>query len=169
MLPVVIVKFGSSVLASADEIPIAVDEIYRRLREGARVLAVVSAFAGETNRLLNRARGVLGDEAAPEAVAAFVATGEMQSAALLVGALRGAGVAARLVDPREINLRVAGPTLEADAVSVDTGALQALWETHRRAGPNRAAWPRGIGSFGAFHCGCLRRRVSSRQGRPRRV
>ena len=130
MLPVVIVKFGSSVLASADEIPIAVDEIYRRLREGARVLAVVSAFAGETNRLLNRARGVLGDEAAPEAVAAFVATGEMQSAALLVGALRGAGVAARLVDPREINLRVAGPTLEADAVSVDTGALQALWETH---------------------------------------
>jgi homoserine dehydrogenase len=130
MLPVVILKFGSSVLATADDIPVAVDEIYRRLREGTRVLAVVSAFAGETNHLFSRAWQVLGDNAAPEAVAAFVATGEMQSAALLVGALRGAGVAARLVDPREIDLRVAGPPLEADPVSIDTAALRALWETN---------------------------------------
>ena len=130
MLPVVVLKFGSSVLATATELPLAVDEVYRRLREGSRVLAVVSAFAGDTDRLFARAREVLGDEAAPDAVAAFVATGELQSAALLAGALLRSGVAARIVDPREINLRVEGCALEADPVSVDEVALHALWDEH---------------------------------------
>ena len=64
MLPVVVLKFGSSVLASPDDLPSAVDEVYRRLREGSRVLAVVSAFAGDTDRLLGRAREVLGEDPA---------------------------------------------------------------------------------------------------------
>jgi homoserine dehydrogenase len=130
MLPVVVLKFGSSVLATATELPLAVDEVYRRLREGSRVLAVVSAFAGDTDRLFARAREVLGEEAAPHAVAVFVATGELQSAALLAGALLRSGVAARIVDPREINLRVEGSALEADPVSVDEVALHALWDEH---------------------------------------
>ena len=49
MLPVIVLKFGSSVLACSDDLPTAVDEVYRRLREGARVLAVISAFAGDTD------------------------------------------------------------------------------------------------------------------------
>ena len=130
MLPVVVLKFGSSVLATATELPLAVDEVYRRLREGSRVLAVVSAFAGDTDRLFARAREVLGEEAAPDAVAAFVATGELQSAALLAGALLRSGVAARMVDPREIKLRVEGSALEADPASVDEVALRALWDEH---------------------------------------
>jgi len=45
-MPVVeVLKFGSSVLGCAGELHIAVDEIYRRWRSGARVLAAVSAFA----------------------------------------------------------------------------------------------------------------------------
>jgi len=128
MLPVVVLKFGSSVLATSDDLPLAVDEVYRRLREGARVLAVVSAFAGDTDRLLNRAREVLGEEAAPEAVAAFVATGELQSAALLAGALLRSGVAARIVDPREIGLTVEGGALESDPISVNETALRSLWD-----------------------------------------
>jgi homoserine dehydrogenase len=130
MLPVVVLKFGSSVLKSPKDLPAAVDEVYRRLRPGPRVLAVVSAFAGDTDRLIERATAVLGADAAPEAVAAYVATGEVQSAALLVGACLRAGVAARQVDPREIRLRVVGSSLEADPVSVNPYALRALWEVH---------------------------------------
>jgi len=130
MLPVVVLKFGSSVLASPDDLPLAVDEVYRRLREGSRVLAVVSAFAGDTDRLLARAREVLGENPAPEAVAAFVATGELQSAALLAGALLRSGVAARIVDPREIALAVEGETLEAEPVSVGEAALRSLLDVH---------------------------------------
>jgi homoserine dehydrogenase len=130
MLPVVVLKFGSSVLATSADLPATVDEVYRRLRDGFRVLAVVSAFAGETDRLFGRAREALGEEAAPHAVAAFVATGELQSAALFAGALLRAGIAARMVDPREIGLRVEGSALEADPMSIDHAALRSLWDVH---------------------------------------
>jgi homoserine dehydrogenase len=130
MLPVEVLKFGSSVLVGPGDLPLAVDEVYRRLRDGYRVLAVVSAFAGETDRLLLRAAEALGADAAPEATAAFVATGELQSAALLTGALLRAGITARAVDPREIALAVEGGSLEADLVSVDVSILQLLWTNH---------------------------------------
>jgi homoserine dehydrogenase len=130
MFPVVVLKFGSSVLAGPKDLAGAVDEVYRRLRLGSSVLAVISAFAGDTDRLIARATMTLGEDAAPEAIAAFVATGEVQSAALLVGALLRAGIAARQVDPREIQLRVAGSLLEADPMSVNPNALRELWELH---------------------------------------
>src|SRR6266853_5738884 len=130
MLPVVVLKFGSSVLKSPDDLPLAVDEVYRRLREGVRLLVVVSAFAGSTDRLFKCAKEVLSEDAAPEAVAAYVSTGEWQSAALLTGALRRGGLAARLVDPREIGLRVQGSALDADPISVDVSAVRVLWYVH---------------------------------------
>jgi homoserine dehydrogenase len=130
MLPVEVLKFGSSVLASPDDLPLAVDEIYRRLRQGRRVLAVVSAFAGETDRLFASVPRVLGSNAAPEAVAAHVATGELESAALLAEALRRAGVAARTVHPRKIGFRVVGDALEADPEAVHVDTLWALWDTY---------------------------------------
>lgn len=91
---------------------------------------LASTIAGRTDQLLTECRAWLGEEMAREAVAAYVATGESQSAALLVGALRGAGIAARLTEPREINLRVQGDALEADPIGVEVAALHALWQTH---------------------------------------
>jgi homoserine dehydrogenase len=134
MLPVVILKFGSSVLRDPKDLPTAVDEVYRRMRSGTRILVVVSAFAGVTDRLIEVVAQALGTgvsiEAAPEAVASFVATGEMRTAALLTGALLQAGISARQVDPREIGLRVAGTPLESDPVSVSPHVLRGLWEVH---------------------------------------
>jgi len=130
MLPIVVLKFGSSVLRSAADFPLVVDEVYRRLREGVRVIAVVSAFAGETDRLFARAREILGEDAAPSAVATFVATGELQSAALLTGSLCRAGIAARMSDPRDIGFTVEGDLLEADPVGIDRGAIEAFFVDH---------------------------------------
>ena len=42
MPDVEVLKFGSSVLRSPDDLHVAVDEIYRRWRGGFRILAVVS-------------------------------------------------------------------------------------------------------------------------------
>ena len=55
---VIVLKFGSSVLQSRAELPSAVHEIYRWIRRQYRVVAVVSAFAGETDRLLRTRRGL---------------------------------------------------------------------------------------------------------------
>jgi len=130
MLPIVVLKFGSSVLRGPKDLPVVVDEIYRHLREGKRVLAIVSAFAGETDRLIAVAPKVLGHKADPHAVARFVTRGEWHSSAELMGALMRAGVAACLVGPHGIGLRVEGGALEADPVSIDLSVLHAAWETN---------------------------------------
>ena len=54
--PLDVLKFGSSVLQSESDLPDVVHEIYRHVRRGRRVVAVVSAFAGRTDRLLERSR-----------------------------------------------------------------------------------------------------------------
>ncbi len=44
--PVIVLKFGSSVLTSESAIPDAVHEVYRWYRQGFSVVAVVSAIGG---------------------------------------------------------------------------------------------------------------------------
>jgi len=120
----VVLKFGSSVLRDPAGLPDVADEIYRHLRVGKRVLSVVSAFEGHTDRLLREASAVFGEEA-PEATATYIATGELQSAAMLTGALLRDGICARTIDPREVHLRIDGDSdlLNAKLVSVDRSQI----------------------------------------------
>ena len=124
-LDTVILKFGSSVLRTQDSLPLAVAEIYRHYRYGSRVIAVVSAFEGVTDGLLRDAKAA--EEAPdPETLAALLSTGEISSAAHLVLALHRAGVPARMVDPRDIELTAAGERSNAQLSQLDTGRLDAL-------------------------------------------
>src|SRR5882757_3315781 len=102
-----VLKFGSSVLRSSRDLYVAVDEIYRRWRSGSRVLAVVSAFEGITDELMTEVADILGADC-PEATAAYVATGEQRTAAMLLGSLQKSGIPARIIDPREIGLIAEG-------------------------------------------------------------
>ena len=54
--PIVVLKFGSSVLVDRNSLPEVVSEIYRIVRTGRRVIAVTSAFHGVTDALLGRGR-----------------------------------------------------------------------------------------------------------------
>jgi homoserine dehydrogenase len=126
MSAIEVLKFGSSVLRTPDDLPIAVDEIYRHWRNGCRVLAVVSAFEGVTDRLFKEATILFGAEPTA-ATASFVATGEQRTATLLVGVLIRCGIPARLVDPHEIGLIAQGSVLESDPVGVDVSALEGFW------------------------------------------
>jgi homoserine dehydrogenase len=125
----VVLKFGSSVLRSAGDLYIAVDEIYRYWRTGCRVLAVVSAFEGVTDILMGEVIDTIGAEC-PEATAAYLATGEEQTTALLLGSLRQYGLPARLLSPREIGLFAEGPILESTPCRVDTAVLERLWQSY---------------------------------------
>ena len=123
----IVLKFGGSVLRSAADLPAVADEIYRHLRDGKRVLAVVSAFEGQTDELLQTASARFGDDA-PIATACFAVTGEHQSTALLAGCLVRSGVSARVMAPREIGLSVHGSTLEAEPHSIDRDAIFGAFE-----------------------------------------
>src|SRR5688500_2652607 len=115
---ITVLKFGSSVLRSERDLPIAVAEIARARGRGDHVLAVVSAVGTPTNRLMRRARRHA-DAPAPDALAALLATGEAVAAALLGIALERAGLAAAVLDPARIDLRAAGERLDAHPIHVD--------------------------------------------------
>ncbi len=121
---VIVLKFGGSVLADESSLESVVHEIYRWRREGYRVVAVVSAFAGTTDRLIARA-GELCPGAERETIAAMVSLGEYESAAALIAVLDRAGTSATLLMPGAIGLQADGPADDASPVGLDTGIVRA--------------------------------------------
>jgi len=111
--PIIVLKFGSSVLGSEADLPAAILEIYREIRRGHRVLAVVSAFGNTTDELLTRARESFG-EPEPASLARLLATGEAESAATLGLALDQAGIPCEILDAARIGLRTRGPLLDSE-------------------------------------------------------
>ncbi len=120
--PVTVVKFGSSVLISEADLPRAADEIYRWVRQGHRVVAVVSALGATTDRLLNHAQRTA-PRASESTVAAWLSTGEQQAVANLGLALDRAGIPHTVASPHEIAFKVSGPRLDGEPVSVDASAI----------------------------------------------
>jgi len=119
---VIVLKFGSSVLQSRADLPQAVHEIYRWIRQQYRVVAVVSAFAGETDRLL----GTVADyrDANPEAIARVVATGEEVATAFLALELDRFGIPAQVLDPSQIQLIVDSASNDTEPVSAETKVIE---------------------------------------------
>src|SRR5438270_12459278 len=120
-----VLKFGSSVLEHEQDYPKVVQEIYRHVRDGEKVVAVVSALAGETDRLLEQARRVGGDTAPAALVARVARVGELHSAALMALALSKAGLRATTLDPHEMGLVADEPPLDSNLATVDAEAVWA--------------------------------------------
>ena len=120
---IIVLKFGSSVLRHENDLPRAVHEIYRWWRQGAQVLAVVSAIGNTTDQLWRRAESVC---TPPERsmLAPLLATGEAASSALLGLALHRAGIPATVLDSAQAGLRTVGGTVDADLVAVDVARLR---------------------------------------------
>ena len=118
-----VLKFGGSVLRSEDDLPRVVHEIYRYWRRGSQVLAVVSAFGGHTDALLEKSR-TYAEEPHPEALASLLFTGETTSAALLALALDRSGIPARLLSPEQAGLRTNGHPLDAEPIDVNIERLR---------------------------------------------
>lgn len=129
MRQIIVLKFGSSVLRSAEDLPNVVHEVYRWFREGHGVIAVVSAIGKTTEALICEAQR-LTESPEPFATAELLATGERTSAALLGIALDRSGVPARVVNPREIGFEVAGTPLDSEPVSLDAARVYELLAEH---------------------------------------
>ena len=128
---VIVLKFGSSVLHSREELPHAVHEIYRWIRRQYRVVAVVSAFAGETDRLLSTVADYR--DACPEAIARVVATGEEVATAFLALELDRFGIPAQVLDPSQIRLIAETTSNDTEPVSADILAIENVFKLGRVA------------------------------------
>jgi homoserine dehydrogenase len=121
--PIVVLKLGSSVLPDRGALGAAVQEIYRHLRRGKRVVAVVSAVGRRTDELLAEATSVT-RAPEPAALAALLATGERAAVALLALALAEHGLPAYALAPEGLGLRVAGSPLDAEPIALDPAAIR---------------------------------------------
>jgi homoserine dehydrogenase len=120
---ITVLKFGGSVLRNEDDLARAVHEIYSHWRHGSQVLAVISAFNGTTDALIERAR-TLNEDPHPEALATLLLTGEATSAALLSLALKRSGVPAKLLSPEQVGILTAGDPVDAEPISANVERIK---------------------------------------------
>ncbi len=104
---VVVLKFGSSILRSPAEAPLVASAVYGHVRAGRKVVAVVSAFGGATDRLLGEARA-LGLAHSNDLLPGYVALGEEKSAALVAIACDRIGLDACALSVRELGIVAEG-------------------------------------------------------------
>ena len=90
----VVQKYGGTSVGSVERIRALAERVRHARNAGSSVVVVVSAMAGETDRLLGLAQEVTGAPAARE-IDMLLATGEMVSIALVAMALQEVGCAAR--------------------------------------------------------------------------
>lgn len=124
----IVLKFGGSVLTGVEGLRRAVDEIERWRRAGWSVVAVPSALFGRTDERCAYIDGCYQD-AGGNAIAAYLAVGELESAAHLGLELEKAGVNARVLSPGAIGLRGAGDPLDATPSSFDARSLRRTAES----------------------------------------
>jgi len=121
---VVVLKFGSSVLRSVEDLPRVAGEIYRQRRAGWQVVAVVSALAGETDALFAQGASAAGGVDCA-GIAELVSLGEERTAALLRIACDRIGVSAEIARPETLGLVTDGDQLSAQPISLDEAPLRA--------------------------------------------
>lgn len=119
-----VLKFGGSVLRTVGDLPRVAGEIYRQRRAGRKVVAVVSALAGDTNDLFGQAAAVTG-LASCRGVPDLVSLGEERTAALLRLVCDRIGLRAEICRPEELGIRTTGDTLNAEPKRLDADALLA--------------------------------------------
>ncbi len=89
-MALIVQKYGGTSVGSTDRIKAVADRVARRRAQGDRIVVVVSAMAGETNRLFQLAEQLCDTPNARE-TDVLVATGEQVTAALLAIRLQAMG------------------------------------------------------------------------------
>jgi homoserine dehydrogenase len=119
----IVLKFGSSVLRIPTDLDAVVAEVARQWRGGRGVIAVVSALAGATDRLIEQAQnfGRVDDAL----VARLLATAEAKAAALLGLATNRAGLPVVVTDAASMGLVTTREALDAMPIALDAERIRA--------------------------------------------
>lgn len=124
---VIVLKFSASVLRRRRDLPGAVSEIYRYTRRGVKVVATVAALDEETERLRAEAAGI-GRGLQSVHSAGLIALGETRAAYALALACDHSGLAARVVEGKELGLTVDGSFDDARLTRVDPQSVVSALE-----------------------------------------
>ena len=117
MNEIIVQKFGGTSVGSVERID-AVAEIIKKVSKSKKIIVVVSAMGGETNRLVDLAKHFDADPNKRE-FDALVSTGETVSSALLAMALHSKGIKARSYSASQISIRTTDTYSKAKILDVD--------------------------------------------------
>ncbi len=122
-MPLVIQKYGGTSVANLERIQNVAKRVIARSKEGNRMVVVVSAMAGETNRLIDLA---LSASPRPDMreYDALIATGEQVTSALLALILRSMGVEARSFLGHQVRIITDNSSSKARILRIEADRLQ---------------------------------------------
>ncbi len=122
-MALIVQKYGGSSLGDIARIRHVAQRVADTHKAGNRVVVVVSAMAGETDRLVELAHAISPDPA-PREYDVLVSTGEQVTIALLAMALQGLGVPARSFTGGQLGMRTDRDHTRARIRTIDTAAVR---------------------------------------------
>ena len=126
----IVQKYGGTSVGTLERIEHVADRIVKVRKTGVDIVVVVSAMAGETDKLLKMARSLSKNPARRE-VDMLLSSGERISAALLALALQTRGIPAFSMTGRQIGLQTDSTHTRARITNIDTRrARKMLNENH---------------------------------------
>jgi len=126
-MSLIVQKFGGTSVASVGHIEAVADKVARFRDEGHDVVVVLSAMAGETDRLVALAHEVM-DQPTPREMDVLLSTGEQVSISLLCMALERRGYGARSFTGGQVRILTDESHTRARIREVDSTRLHAQLE-----------------------------------------
>ncbi|MCL4539187.1 MAG: aspartate kinase [Bacteroidetes bacterium] len=118
-------KFGGTSVGTIERITNVAKRVAEAKSKGNDVVVVVSAMAGETNRLLDLARSCV-NEPDPRELDVLVSTGEQVSTALLAMSLISMGYKARSLQNHQVRLVTDSTFTKAHIIRIDAQKLRSV-------------------------------------------
>ncbi|MGB5222004.1 MAG: aspartate kinase, partial [Polyangiales bacterium] len=122
-MALVVQKYGGTSVGSLDRIRMVAERVAETYRDGHQVIVVVSAMAGETDRLLSMG-WELSEQPAEREMDVLVSSGEQVSAALLAIQLNVLGVPARSLLGHQARIRTENVFRKARIRTIDGEGLR---------------------------------------------
>ena len=126
---ILVQKFGGTSVADIDRLNMVREKVMAALDRGYKVVVVLSARAGKTNKLLAQAAR-WADEPDPAEVDSLLSTGEQASVTLFSMLLKGHGIKARSVLGWQIPITTDDAFGSARIHSIDGDHLRRMLETY---------------------------------------
>jgi len=124
-MALIVQKFGGTSVGSIEKINQVAHKLQKFREQGHKLVVVLSAMSGETNRLIDLANQASDNNIVPRELDVILATGEQVTISLLVMALSKIGIKARSYTGWQVPIITDSAHTKARILNIDTNKIQA--------------------------------------------
>ena len=111
-MKIIVQKYGGSSVADTEKIKNVANRISSKLKDGIKLVVVVSAMGKTTDNLIKLAKEIT-DDAVPREIDMLLTTGEQVSASLLSIALNDIGIKSKSLNAFQVGIMTTGDYTQA--------------------------------------------------------